>query len=227
MIEIHRFILFFLTNANNLAQIVAQKTNTAVCFKGKRSNSGVPGKETIIGNNKHTLCTAVLSQHFWAHIADQMLHQSDWEFELDRGNCIIITRIWAPEAGLLSWYTAWNYTSNRIKQSNDLVLSRTRCQSGMCADPWTVLFYKRSVLVKSWWCWKRTTSVLMKSFRWGVKHLPVTFNSPVNPLLDLYRYKCCILLAFITVGAILLVSHSSLLKVWLSEPIDPLDQSWY
>lgn len=119
---------------------------------------------------------------------------------MDRGNCIIITRTWALEAGLLSWYTAWNYTSNCIKQSNDLVLSRTRCQSGMCADPWTVLCCERSVPVKSWWCWKRTTSVLMKPFRWGVKHLPVAFSGPVNPLLDLYIYKCCILLAFISVG---------------------------
>lgn len=40
------YLFIFLTNANNLAQIVVQKTNTAVCFKGKRSNSGVPGKET-------------------------------------------------------------------------------------------------------------------------------------------------------------------------------------
>lgn len=129
----------FFTDANNTvkpAQIVTQKSNTAVCFKGKRNNSGVSGKGTLVRNNKHTQCMAALSQCICAHITDQMAHQSNKERSknwTEDTSCFIIPRLWAQN-GSLFWYTAWNHTSNCIKHSNNLVLSHVWCQSQTCCS---------------------------------------------------------------------------------------------
>lgn len=121
--------------------------------------------------------------------------------------CIIITSIWAQKTGLLSCYTAWNYTFKHNKHSNDQMLSQTRCQPEKSFNMWTVLRLQL-VLVK----WLRCETSVARC---------------VSEIV-------LILLPFISVEAALIAPRSSLLKAgwtWslvVCVPLNnPLDQSWY